>query len=108
MITITDTAKEKISEICEANNAYAVTLEVQGGGCAGFKYSWGLADLPSDLDEDEEVFEAGAGKLAIHIMTLAYMAGSEIDYISDLMGSQFEIKNPNAKGGCGCGTSVSF
>jgi Fe-S cluster assembly iron-binding protein IscA len=43
MITITDSAKEKISEICKDNNAYSVTLQLKGGGCAGFQYSWGLA-----------------------------------------------------------------
>lgn len=108
MITITDSAKEKFTEICKDNNAYSVTLQLKGGGCAGFQYSWGLADTVEDLTEDEEVFDAGEGKLAIDIMSLAYMAGSEVDYVSDLMGSQFVINNPNAKSGCGCGSSVSF
>ncbi|MFZ9615197.1 MAG: HesB/IscA family protein [Fluviibacter sp.] len=108
MITITDSAKEKITEICKDNNAYSVTLQLKGGGCAGFQYSWGLADEAADITEDEEVFDAGEGKLAIDIMSLAYMAGSEVDYVSDLMGSQFVINNPNAKSGCGCGSSVSF
>lgn len=108
MITITDSAKEKINEICTDNNAYSVTLQLKGGGCAGFQYSWGIADTKEDITEDEEIFETGNGNLAIDIMSLAYMAGSEVDYVSDLMGSQFMINNPNAKSGCGCGASVSF
>lgn len=109
MINMTNTAKAKIDELCKNNNAYAVTLNVVGGGCAGFKYVWGLVDTAEDLEEDEEVFSTdNDGKIAIGVMSLAYMAGSTIDYVSDLMGSQFEIKNPNSQGGCGCGTSVRF
>lgn len=108
MITFTESAKEKINELCKEHNAYAVTLNISGGGCSGFKYDWGLADTPEDLDEDEEQFDTGTGKLSIDLMSLAYLAGSEIDYVSDLMGSQFNISNPNAVGSCGCGSSVSF
>ena len=108
MITLTESAKAKIEEICKNNNAYAVTLNLVGGGCAGFQYDWGIAELKEDLDDDEELFDAGEGKLAVNIMSLAYMAGSEVNYVNDIMGSMFEINNPNAKSACGCGTSVTF
>ncbi len=106
---MTDSAKDKIDEICKEHNAYAVSLNIAGGGCSGFKYDWGILETKEDLEEDEEQYETGKGGiLAIDLMSLAYLAGSEIDYVSDLMGSQFNIKNPNAVGSCGCGTSVSF
>jgi iron-sulfur cluster assembly accessory protein len=109
MITMTDSAKAKIDEICKENDAYAVSLNLSGGGCSGFKYDWGILDTKEDLEEDEEIFETGnGGRLTVGIISLAYLAGSEVDYISDLMGAQFEIKNPNATGGCGCGASVCF
>lgn len=106
---MTDSAKAKIDELCENNNAYAISLNINGGGCSGFKYEWGILESKDDLEEDEEVFETGnGGNLTVGILSLAYLAGSEIDYVSDLMGSQFDIKNPNAQGSCGCGSSVRF
>ena len=108
MITFTESAKQKINELCEDHNAYAISLNISGGGCSGFKYDWGIVDTIEDLQEDEEQFETGTGRLTVDLMSLAYLAGSEIDYVSDLMGSQFNISNPNAVGSCGCGSSVSF
>jgi iron-sulfur cluster assembly accessory protein len=108
MIELTESAMTRIDEICKAQNVYAVTLNVTGGGCSGFQYDWGLAEFESDIIDDEEVFEAKEGKLAVGIMSLAYLAGSKVDYVQDIMGSQFEIVNPNAQSGCGCGASVSF
>jgi iron-sulfur cluster insertion protein len=104
MINMTENAKLKIDQLCEENNAYALTLAVVGAGCSGLKYEWGLIEFESDLSEDEEVFEtSNGGKLAIESVSLAYIADSTIDYVSDLMGSNFDIINPNSKSSCGCG-----
>jgi iron-sulfur cluster assembly accessory protein len=107
--TLTDSAKKQIDTICEENEAYAVTLNIKGGGCAGFEYEWGLYDTPDELEKDDEVFKTDTGcTLAIGSASVMFLVGTQIDYKKDIMGSMFEISNPNAQSSCGCGISVNF
>ena len=86
--TITDTAKLQINTICEENAVYGVSLNLKGGGCAGFEYDWGTVATGST--------------------SLMFLFGTEVDYVKSIMGSNFEIRNPNSTSSCGCGVSVNF
>lgn len=107
MITVTPRANHQISKLCEENNCYAITLNLKGGGCAGFEYEWGTAQA-EDLRDDDFVVWCDNGALAVGSHSQMFLAGTEIDYVKSLVGSNFEIKNPNAVSSCGCGVSVNF
>lgn len=102
MITITESAKVKISDILaeENNPALKVRAFVQGGGCSGFQYGFTLDD-----EQQEDDFEIEG--ILIDSMSMQYMTGAVIDYKDELNGSQFVINNPNATTTCGCGSSFS-
>ena len=104
MITITESAKTKISEILaeENNPALRVRAFVQGGGCSGFQYGFTL-DETTDPDDDFEV-----DGILVDSMSMQYMSGAVIDYRQDNMGSNFVIENPQAVSTCGCGSSFSM
>jgi iron-sulfur cluster insertion protein len=101
MITITESAKTKITEILaeESDPALRVRAFVQGGGCSGFQYGFTL-DADTDPDEDFEV-----DGVLVDSMSMQYMTGAVIDYREDAMGASFVINNPNATTTCGCGSS---
>ena len=105
--TLTESAKNKINTLCEEKSAYAVSLNMKGGGCAGFEYTWDFAEQ-ADIQEGDEVIETGNGRLVIGAPSIMFLVGTEIDYVSQVFGSNFEIHNPNAKSSCGCGVSVNF
>ena len=79
-------------------------VAVQGGGCSGFQYGFTLDDTRQD---DDLVLERDGVTVLIDAVSVGYLAGSEIDYTDDLIGSAFKINNPNATSSCGCGTSFS-
>jgi iron-sulfur cluster insertion protein len=103
MITITESAQNKIQEILaeENNPALKVRAFVQGGGCSGFQYGF---TLDEDIDSDED-FEIHG--VLVDSMSMQYMTGATIDYREDAMGSSFVIDNPQATTTCGCGSSFS-
>ena len=103
--TITDSAKTHINTLCKTTPCYAVRLSLKGGGCAGFEYQWNTVTEASDNDT---LIDTGNGYLAIDDMSIAFLRGTEIDYVSEVTGTRMEIRNPNAKSSCGCGESVSF
>lgn len=107
--TLTESAKEQIDALCNENSCYAVTLNLKGGGCAGFEYQWDTISNPEDVQDDDTVITTDKnGKLVIGALSLAFLVGTEIDYQKTIMGAGFELNNPNAKGSCGCGVSVQF
>jgi iron-sulfur cluster assembly accessory protein len=77
---------------------------VEGGGCSGFSYKFDLVSEPGD---DDIVLEKGDARVLIDRLSVVYMDGSEIDFVDNLLGQSFQIKNPNAVASCGCGTSFS-
>jgi len=105
---LTDSAIKQIENLCQAHNAYAVSLNLKGGGCAGFEYDWGLINSQDEVESKDIVVQAGNGNFVIGASSLMFLIGTEVDYISSLVGSNFEIRNPNAKSSCGCGVSVNF
>ena len=109
MITLTEAAQEQIDNLCKDNNCYGVGLNLKGGGCAGFEYVWELVESAEDVEDRDEVINTGAGTpLIISSYSVMYLIGSTIDYKKDIMGSMFDIQNPNAQSACGCGVSVNF
>ncbi len=105
-VTLSDAAAKRITQIVAADTGkQALRVSVEGGGCSGFSYKFDLADAP---EADDVVIENGDAKVLIDSMSLIYMVGSEIDFVDNLLGQSFQIKNPNAVASCGCGTSFSI
>lgn len=106
MISLTDSAKEKISNILfdEGNPNIFMRTFVKGGGCSGFQYGF---TLDEEQNEDDFVIEAGTFKVLVDAMSMQYLQEAVIDYKEEPMGSSFVITNPNAATSCGCGSSFS-
>ncbi|CDN93772.1 iron-sulfur cluster insertion protein ErpA [Rhizobium oryzihabitans] len=105
-ITLSEAAAKRIAQIVAADaGKQALRVSVEGGGCSGFSYKFDLAEDPAD---DDIVIARGDAKVLIDSMSVIYMAGSEIDFVDNLLGQSFQIKNPNAVASCGCGTSFSI
>ena len=105
-VTISDAAARRIASILgSAPEKQALRVSVEGGGCSGFSYKF---DLVEDQQDDDMVLEKDNAKVLIDQLSLVYMDGSEIDFIDNLLGQSFQIKNPNAVASCGCGTSFSI
>ncbi|MBX3487972.1 iron-sulfur cluster insertion protein ErpA [Parvibaculum sp.] len=104
-ITLTARAARQIAKIIDGEGEGAMLrVAVQGGGCSGFQYGFTLDDSKQD---DDLVLERDGVTVLIDAVSVNYLAGSEIDYTDDLIGSAFKINNPNATSSCGCGTSFS-
>ena len=106
MITITENASAKIADIIAEENNPKVKLRmyVQGGGCSGMQYGFTL-----DEEKNEDDFEINSGTTSVLVdsMSEQYVQGAEVDYVDDLMGAGFKIRNPKAETTCGCGSSFS-
>jgi iron-sulfur cluster insertion protein len=107
MVTITDRAADKVKEIATAESlgGQGLRLRVIGGGCAGFTYDLYFEDKMTELDEE---FESKGIKLFIDPLSYQYLEETEIDYVEEAHAAGFKFHNPNVKGSCGCGSSVSF
>ena len=104
-ISLTDAAARRIATIvAKDTEKTALRVSVEGGGCSGFSYKF---DLVNDRADDDLIIEKNNARVLIDSMSVVYMEGSEIDFVDDLMGQSFQIKNPNAVASCGCGTSFS-
>lgn len=95
--------KELIAE--EGNPDLKLRIFVQGGGCSGFQYGFTFDELTQEDDFD---LEFDGVHLLIDSMSSQYLQGAEVDYVEDITGAQFTIKNPNAQTTCGCGSSFSM
>ncbi|CAN1724900.1 iron-sulfur cluster insertion protein ErpA [Hyphomicrobium sp. 1Nfss2.1] len=105
-VTVTERAAKRIAEIVAGEAAAeALRVSVEGGGCSGFQYKF---DLVPEAEKDDLVLEHAGAKVVIDQVSLGYLAGSEIDFVDDLIGSSFKINNPQATASCGCGTSFSL
>ena len=103
---ITDKAKVQMEGLLSKNpGKYAVSLEVKGGGCAGFKYDWGFIDSKDKVGADDITEDWGTGRFVVDDASMLYVAGTKIDWKEEVFGSQFEISNPNSSSSCGCGES---
>ena len=105
MITITESAQEKIKEILiDETPESRLRMFIQGGGCSGFSYGFTIDEVKN---EDDFEITSGGTSVLIDSMSAQYVTGAEIDYIDDLQGSRFNNKNPKAESTCGCGSSFS-
>jgi len=106
-IVVTDKAAEKLCELMVAEKkdpaVYGLRLGVQGGGCSGMTYFMDF-DTPR---ADDKVFENKGARVLVDPKSILYVSGSVLEYSEGLMGSGFQIKNPNVKSACGCGSSFN-
>lgn len=108
MITVTETAASKIRELLTEENKVESGLRVfvQGGGCSGFQYGLMIEESNGDGSADK-VYESNGVKLYVDPISIRYLRGAEVDFLDNLSGGGFTIKNPNAKSTCGCGSSFN-
>jgi iron-sulfur cluster insertion protein len=106
-ITVTESAARRIAVLKaqEAAEGAFLRIAVSGGGCSGFQYGLSFDD---QRNADDSVFERDGVAVVVDDVSLDLIAGAEIDFVEDLMGASFQIKNPNAASSCGCGNSFSI
>ena len=105
-ITVSERAARRIGEILKGEpNGTMLRVSVEGGGCSGFQYKF---DIERAKAADDLVISRDGAVVLIDPISVNYMAGSEIDFVDDLIGASFKVKNPQAKASCGCGTSFTL
>jgi iron-sulfur cluster assembly accessory protein len=105
-INLSPAAAARVAKIAERQGKPAILrLSVEGGGCAGFQYRFGLADA---AEADDTVVETDGVTLVVDEVSLDLVRGSIVDFVESLGGAAFQVKNPQAASGCGCGTSFSI
>ena len=105
-LTITERAAKKIGQILKSEpSGTMLRLSVLGGGCSGFQYKFDVENARAD---DDVLIERDGVTMLIDPVSLQYLAGSEVDFVDDLIGASFKVNNPQAKTSCGCGTSFSL
>ena len=106
-VNLTDRAARRIARILSGEAGGTVLrVSVEGGGCSGFQYRYDL--VREEPAGDDLVLSRDGATVLIDPMSLEYLSGSEIDFVDDLLGQSFQIRNPNATASCGCGTSFSL
>jgi iron-sulfur cluster assembly accessory protein len=104
-VTISDKAARRIGEILKGEGSGAMLrISVEGGGCSGFQYKF---DIEHAQAGDDVVIARDAAVVLVDPASAPFLAGSEVDFVDDLIGASFRVHNPNATASCGCGTSFS-
>ena len=104
-ISLTERAARRINEIMgHEPSGSMLRISVNGGGCSGFQYGFSFDEA---VNADDLVFERDGVQVVVDDVSMDLLVGAEIDFIEDLMGSYFQVKNPNAASSCGCGVSFS-
>ena len=105
-LEVTASALRRVAEILKDEAPGSVfRIAVNGGGCSGFQYEF---KLDGQLNDDDLTFERDGSVLVTDETSLDLVAGSEVDFVDDLMGAYFQVRNPNAVSSCGCGTSFAI
>jgi iron-sulfur cluster assembly accessory protein len=105
-VTISERAARRIGQILKSEGAGAMLrISVEGGGCSGFQYKF---DVDRAKAEDDLVIERENAVVLVDSASVPFLAGSEVDFVDDLIGASFRVNNPNATASCGCGTSFSI
>lgn len=105
-IILMPNAAKRVAQIAEKQGKTAILrLAVDGGGCSGFQYRFGLAD---EIESDDIAVEEGGVTLVVDEISLDLVRGSAVDFVESLGGSAFQVTNPQAASGCGCGSSFSI
>ena len=104
-IILSPSAAARVAAIAARQAKPAILrLSVEGGGCSGFQYKFGLADAP---EGDDVIAEDDGVRLVVDPVSLDLVAGATVDYVESLGGAAFKVENPQAASGCGCGASFS-
>ncbi|MBF0148107.1 MAG: iron-sulfur cluster insertion protein ErpA [Magnetococcales bacterium] len=105
-LTLTQSATKKLGTLLadENNPNLKLRIFVSGGGCSGFQYGF---TFDENQEDNDELIETDGVKVLVDPMSGNYLRGAEVDFVEDLNGSQFVIKNPNAASSCGCGKSFT-
>lgn len=104
-VTLSEAAAARIKAIAAGEPAGAgLRVSVEGGGCSGFQYDIGIDRAPGP---DDLVVERSGARLFVDPVSLPFLLGAEVDWVDELIGASFKVKNPNAKSSCGCGVSFS-
>ena len=105
-ITVSERAARRIGEILKTESDGAMLrISVEGGGCSGFQYKF---DVDHDKAEDDLVIAREGAVVLVDPASVPFLAGSEVDFVDDLIGASFRVVNPNATASRGCGTSFSI
>lgn len=105
-VTLAPNAAKRVAAIAAKQGKPAVLrLSVEGGGCSGFQYKFALDEAPA---ADDTVAETNGVRLLVDAVSLDLVSGCVVDYVESLGGSAFQVSNPNAASGCGCGSSFSI
>ena len=105
-VTISERAARRIGEILKTEGDGAMLrISVEGGGCSGFQYKF---DVERARAEDDLVISREGAVVLVDPASVPFLAGSELDFVDDLIGASFRVVNPNATASCGCGTSFSI
>ena len=105
-VTLSESAARRIQAIsAREGRPVMLRVAVEGGGCSGFQYQFDLVDA---VQEDDLKVERDGAAAVVDIVSLALLGGSEIDFVDELAGAEFRVRNPNAKSSCGCGVSFSI
>ena len=106
-VSLTESAAKRIAELKVQENVpdAFLRLAVSGGGCSGFQYGFSFDD---QRHEDDILFERDGVGLLVDTTSLELVGGAEIDFVEDLMGASFQVRNPNASSSCGCGKSFAI
>ncbi|MBX3564243.1 MAG: iron-sulfur cluster insertion protein ErpA [Sphingomonas sp.] len=105
-VALTAAAAARVAAIAAKQARPAILrLSVEGGGCSGFQYRFGMADAP---EADDLVVETDGVRLVVDSISLDLVRGSQVDFVDNLGGAHFAVSNPQAASGCGCGTSFSI
>jgi iron-sulfur cluster assembly accessory protein len=106
-VSLTENAVRRIARILSREpEGAALRVSVEGGGCSGFQYKFDL--VQEEPSAEDIVLTQDGAKVLIDSVSLQYMGGSQIDFVDDLMGQSFQIRNPLAVAACGCGTSFTI
>jgi len=103
-VSISASAAKRLNSILKGEQGAALRISVKGGGCSGFQYAF---DVDRVRAEDDFVATRDGATVVIDPISLEMMKGAELDFVDDLMGQSFQVKNPNATASCGCGVSFS-
>ena len=104
-VTVTERAARRIRQILSAESVPSMLrVSVEGGGCSGFRYDFGITHDRADADV---AIERDGVTVLVDPVSLEFLKGAEIDFVDELIGASFQVRNPNASSSCGCGTSFS-
>lgn len=105
-VSVSDSAVKRIASLIEQEEGDGLFLRVSvsGGGCSGFQYGFTFDD---EIRDEDRIFEQDGVRVVVDETSLELMDGAEIDFVEDLIGASFQIRNPNATASCGCGSSFS-